>query len=297
MSSIRRPIVSLLSVLAIVFCVIAFTSTAKAHGNYYNNWNTLYPNSTTDNNVISGTGQNCALCHFTASGGANWNAYGWKMRELLNAGQSVNQAIQNSASFNSDLDPTNSSNLAEINASSQPGWTSGPNNTRYNTSSTVSGQLPLASILGNLDPCGSAINYCTAGTSTNGCSPSISMVGISRASLSGSCTVMMNNVEGAKQGLIFYGLGRNASPWGTSTSVLCVKAPTQRMTNANSGGTAGACDGQIAVDIHAWWAANPNALGQPLAPGLVIDLQGWFRDPPSPKTTNLSNALETVLCP
>jgi hypothetical protein len=107
------------------------------------------------------------------------------------------------------------------------------------------------------------------------------------------------NIEGQKQGLLFYGLsGQTALPWAAgSTSFFCVKSPTQRMGAQLSGGTTGACDGNLSQDWLAFVAANPGALGAPYSVGQVVDAQAWYRDPPAVKTTNLSNGLEFTLVP
>jgi hypothetical protein len=80
-------------------------------------------------------------------------------------------------------------------------------------------------------------------------------------------------------------------------SYLCVQAPLRRMSTQDSGGTAGACDGALAEDWNAYVAAHPNALGQPFAAGDTVWAQAWFRDPPAPKSTNLSDALVFQLSP
>ena len=76
-----------------------------------------------------------------------------------------------------------------------------------------------------------------------------------------------------------------------------MKSPTQRMSLLNSNGTAGLCNGTFSIDWLAWLAANPGALGAPFGSGVGVNAQAWFRDPPAPKTTNLSNALEFVTAP
>jgi hypothetical protein len=140
--------------------------------------------------------------------------------------------------------------------------------------------------------------YCTSGTSTNGCVPAIGATGTPSASASSGFTLTASNVEGQKQGLFFYGVsGQVAAPWGTGTSFLCVKAPTQRMTVQNSGGNVGACDGSLSEDWLAYIAANPSALGAPFSPGNVVNAQGWYRDPPSAKTTNLTDGIEFTVVP
>ena len=140
--------------------------------------------------------------------------------------------------------------------------------------------------------------YCTAGTSTSGCVATLSWGGFPSASATSGFTLTASSLEGDKQSLFFYGLnGRSAAPWGSGSSFLCVKAPTQRTAVANSGGTAGSCAGTLTLDWLAFIAANPTALGVPFSVGDVIQAQVWYRDPPSAKTTNLTDALEFTLAP
>lgn len=141
--------------------------------------------------------------------------------------------------------------------------------------------------------------YCTAGTTSNGCVPSIASSGTPSLAASNGFTVSASSVEGQRSGIFFYGVsGIQILPWATgSTSYLCVRPPTQRTSTQSSGGTNGACDGTLALDWRAFMSANPGALGQPLAAGQVFEGQFWFRDPPAAKTTNLTNALEWTLCP
>src|SRR5262249_55440572 len=140
---------------------------------------------------------------------------------------------------------------------------------------------------------GSATNYCTSGTTTHGCLPMMAASGLPSAAATSGFTLSCSNIEGQKNGLIFYGVSRpSVGTWGTgSTSILCVKAPLQRTTAQNSNGTLNACDGSLSVDFLAFMAANPSALGQPITAGQQYHTQGWFRDPPSPKHTALSDGL------
>src|SRR5882672_7274447 len=70
------------------------------------------------------------------------------------------------------------------------------------------------------------VNYCTAGTTTNGCNAHISASGIPSASAGSGFDVLVSNVEGQRSGLIFYGTsGESATAWGAGSSFLCVKAP------------------------------------------------------------------------
>jgi hypothetical protein len=138
-------------------------------------------------------------------------------------------------------------------------------------------------------------SYCTAGTTTHGCVPAIAGNGVPSATATSGFTISVNNVEGQRAGLIFYGMsntGWSPTTWGNgSTSYLCVKAPTQRTPTQNSGGSLNACNGVFALDWNAFISATPNALGVPFTSGQVVWAQAWFRDPAAPKTTNLSNGL------
>jgi hypothetical protein len=144
-----------------------------------------------------------------------------------------------------------------------------------------------------------SVAYCTAGTSTNGCVPSISSTGTPSSAATSGFFIDVANVEGQKQGLVFYGLsGPVAAPVTLgSPSFFCVKSPTQRLNAQNSGGTLGACDGNLSRDWLAFVAANPGALGAPFSAGQVVNAQAWYRDPPAVSKTNLSNALEFVTRP
>jgi hypothetical protein len=142
-------------------------------------------------------------------------------------------------------------------------------------------------------------NYCTAGTTSNGCNATMTSIGAASATASSGFTLTATGVEGQRFGILFYGTnGRAATPWGGgSTSFLCVKSPTQRMGQLASGGTTNQCNGVLSVDWNAYVTANPNALGTPFVVGEVLDAQAWFRDPPAPKTTNLSDGLEFTVGP
>lgn len=132
-----------------------------------------------------------------------------------------------------------------------------------------------------------------AGT-TNGCVPTISATAQPNVAHSNTVVITAAGVEGQKLGLIFYGVtGQVNSPWCTGgSSFLCVKAPTQRMPSGNTNGTAGLCDGTLVQDWNAFQLANPFALGNPWISGAVVDIQGWFRDPPACKTTSLTEGLQ-----
>lgn len=136
-------------------------------------------------------------------------------------------------------------------------------------------------------------NFCTAGTTSNGCVPTMSWSGAYAPFTPSGFVLSCNSAEGQRAGLMFYGVnGAISVPWGAgSTSFLCVKSPVQRMNIQNSGGTAGACNGSFVEDFNTWTTTHPAALGSPYLPGTTIHLQTWFRDPPAPGTTNLSDGV------
>ena len=143
--------------------------------------------------------------------------------------------------------------------------------------------------------------FCTAGTSTHGCVPAISATAQPSASLAHACNISIANIEGQKFGIIFYGVnntGYSPLPWAVgSSSFLCVKGPTQRTGSVSSGGTLNACDGVLSLNWNAYQIANPTSVGNPFSSGNHVFVQGWYRDPPAVKTTNLSNALDMTMTP
>lgn len=140
--------------------------------------------------------------------------------------------------------------------------------------------------------------YCTSGTSSSGCSPLMSWSGSPRASASSGFLLTASGLEGQKSGLFFYSLGgRQQVPWGAGSGFLCVKAPTQRCVALSTAGNAGSCNGFLVFDWLSYRSANPTALGGPLNAGELVQAQGWYRDPPSAKTTQLTNAVEFLLAP
>lgn len=144
-----------------------------------------------------------------------------------------------------------------------------------------------------------AVAYCTSGTTSSGCAPAMSAAGNPSASAASGFTLACANIEGQRSAILFYSVsGALAQPWAVgSTSYLCVKPPSQRTLVQSSAGSSGQCDGALALDFLAWVAAHPNALGTPLAAGQTLWSQVWLRDPPAPKTTNLSNGVRFTLQP
>jgi Tol biopolymer transport system component len=144
-------------------------------------------------------------------------------------------------------------------------------------------------------------SYCTAGTSTNGCTASIAASANPSISLAHPCILTVTGVEGVKSGMLFYGIdnsGFTPGPWASSSaSLLCVKHPTQRTGLQHSGGTFNACDGAFVLDWNAFQSSHAFALGNPWIYETLVYAQAWFRDPPAVKSTNLSDALLMTYVP
>lgn len=138
---------------------------------------------------------------------------------------------------------------------------------------------------------------CSNGASSAGCTPTISFTGAASASGATNLAVQALSVDGQRSGLFFYGVsGSLAQPW-NATSSLCVKAPTQRTRLQSSQGSVGQCDGAIQFDWNSWFTSHPGSLGSPFAAGDQVVLQGWLRDPASPKGSHLTSALSIDVCP
>ena len=141
------------------------------------------------------------------------------------------------------------------------------------------------------------VSYCTAGTTASGCNALLSTVGTPSASAPSGFTVSAGGVEGAKDGLFFFGTnGRQAASWGSGTSFQCVVPPVIRGGLLLGTGTNGLCDGALSQDLNALWTAKP---AKNPGPGALVQAQLWFRDPfnTSNQTTSLSDAIEFSVCP
>ena len=140
--------------------------------------------------------------------------------------------------------------------------------------------------------------YCTAGTSQAGCVPALSTLGFPSASRTSGFELRTSGLPGQRQAVAMYSLALTNIVWTFgSTSTVCVASPLARLGNLPTGGTLGQCNGSYAVDWLAYMAANPGALGQPLAAGRSYYAQLWYRDPGAPLNSNLTNAVSFTLCP
>jgi uncharacterized delta-60 repeat protein len=142
--------------------------------------------------------------------------------------------------------------------------------------------------------------YCTAGTSAGGCKALLGTVGVPSATAGSGFLLRAAGVEGAKDGIFFFGnSGRQAKPWGSGTSYQCVVPPVSRGGLLSGTGTAGQCDGSLSQDLNALWCSScPRPNHNPGA-GATVQAQLWYRDPDntSNQTTSLSDAIEFQIDP
>ncbi|MEJ2308297.1 MAG: choice-of-anchor D domain-containing protein [Gammaproteobacteria bacterium] len=119
------------SALALAIGAGALTMAPSAHAlrGFVTLWQLEYPASLSDDNVVGTNNENigCALCHNDTN--LQLNPYG---QDWLNAwtGTTTDElvaALRAIEDLDSDSDPTGSSNIVEINASTQPGWAEGSN--------------------------------------------------------------------------------------------------------------------------------------------------------------------------
>jgi uncharacterized delta-60 repeat protein len=149
----------------------------------------------------------------------------------------------------------------------------------------------------NCEP-GVTVSYCTSGTSSIGCTPTMSASGVASAAATSGYFVTTSNIEGQRQTNTFYSLlgpKTPATPFGAG--LLCVKAPTQRIGSVQAGGTPGLCDGSVSIDVLAWAQTHPNGQGVPYTAGTTLDFQCAIRDPLSPGTRVMSDAIQVTLLP
>lgn len=129
-------------VLTAVFGVSVLLTASSLHAKsiFVTPWQDQYPDS---NSLTNATPDGCQLCHAKANGKGR-NPYGSKLDSAMDT-LDLTGALISIEAFDSDDDSTSSSNIVEINANTQPGWTKDDN---------------PPGILGSLDP--ASPNDCVA---------------------------------------------------------------------------------------------------------------------------------------
>ncbi|MBL8803180.1 MAG: hypothetical protein JNN27_14340 [Planctomycetes bacterium] len=145
-------------------------------------------------------------------------------------------------------------------------------------------------------PCGAnpATTYCTAKTNSLGCAPQVGASGCPSASSGLPFVISCSQVITNRPGLLFYGYAAAASPF--QGGFLCVLPPTVRTPIQSSGGgpPPDTCAGLYAFDMNEWTQGGNDSN---LVAGATVYAQYWMRDPASPSTTGLSNALSFTVNP
>lgn len=137
----RAPLLALLAVMVVVLV----PAVGSARSPYATDWSNKYPSSSSDNNA------GCQLCHGSST--STWNPYGWAIKQQYDVSGDIVAAIASAETVNSDADPTVSSNLKEITANAQPGWTYGAHNDVYDSNGSVTHNNPVpVNVTGLIDP-------------------------------------------------------------------------------------------------------------------------------------------------
>ena len=137
--------------------------------------------------------------------------------------------------------------------------------------------------------------YCTAKLNSQACSPAIGFSGFPSVADPVSFEVSATEVINNKAGIYFYGLsGVYAVPF--QGGWLCAAPPHRRTPVQSSGGNPPPddCSGSFAFDFNAWMQGGHDVF---LTVGVQVNGQYWYRDPASPSTTGLTDAIEFVIGP
>ncbi|MCC7014781.1 MAG: FG-GAP repeat protein [Planctomycetes bacterium] len=136
--------------------------------------------------------------------------------------------------------------------------------------------------------------YCTAKTNSLGCVPAVGWSGSASASSAAAFSVSATQVLNQKLGLAFYGFAPTAAPF--QGGFLCVEPPTRRRVSTNSGGSplGSDCSGSYSYEFNALIQSGSDPA---LTAGADLYVQFWYRDPASPSTTGLTNALHALIQP
>lgn len=110
--------------LMVIGVLLVVFSSALALNAFLKTWQDTYPHSTSD-------AASCDLCHGTST--SNLNAYGQDLCEAFNGSVPADSKAALLAIEGLDSDGNGDSNLVEIDAGAQPGWTTGPVNQIYDT--------------------------------------------------------------------------------------------------------------------------------------------------------------------
>lgn len=137
--------------------------------------------------------------------------------------------------------------------------------------------------------------FCTAKTNSLGCVPQIAFTGSASLTSASAFTIGAANILNNKTGTLFYGTnGPAAVPF--QGGQLCSVGPHRRTPYQSSGGSSSGddCTGAFSLDFRAHLQSGVDPA---LTLGVRVDAQYWSRDPQDAHTTNLTDAVEFVICP
>lgn len=138
----------------------------------------------------------------------------------------------------------------------------------------------------------SVATYCTGKVNSLGCTPTVLTNGQQPSVSGGTFSVLCVGALNQKSGLLFWGAAPLATPFQGGT--LCVASPTIRTPATSSGGSVPPANDCSGVYTFTFTTAYMNLVG--LAPSQTRYAQWWMRDPSSPSTTGLSNAVQFTVC-
>jgi hypothetical protein len=134
--------------------------------------------------------------------------------------------------------------------------------------------------------------YCTAKTTSSGCVPNLTSSGTPSGSAPSGFQVINPDAQPGVVGIFFYGQsGPNANPF--QGGFLCVMPPLIRTPLTASGGT-GPCTGVFVIDFNSYVFSG---VDPSLNSGDTVWMQNWFRDPPAPFSSGLSNGITFTIGP
>lgn len=249
-------------------------------------WTTRYSASSASYNNAG-----CALCHdktIPDSLNLRWNGYGRALRLALTQ-PTIDAALASIENGDADGDAAGASNLAEIQASTQPGWRAGSTNTLYDTqnAAVATNVAPATGIIGDVDPAPIApppslsINDVALPEGNSGLTPFVFAVSLSSASTStvtvdyatasGSAMAGVDFVPasgtltipaGATSGTVTVQVVGNTTVDGNRTFSVQLSGP-ENATIANGSGIATIIDDD-AAPAHAnfqglWWNSPPGS--------------------------------------
>lgn len=158
----------------------------------------------------------------------------------------------------------------------------------------TSGTLTIVGTLVADWTCPTPASYCTAKVNSLGCTPAIGSMGQPSFSSAAPFTIDAGMVLNRRSGIMFYGYGQQATPFQGGT--MCVTAPVKRTPVQDSGGSmvGNDCTGVFTFEMN---GRIQSGVDGGLVPGAEVFAQFWSRDPQSPGTTNLTDALAFTVCP